>query len=143
MIVIPFKAGHIEELATYGGQTWAIEYFTDNGMDPSVYEQAGPAFSGAIGGNIVGCAGLITVHERRATAWALFSNKAPQYFLSIHKAVSAFLKAQEVPRIEAYVDTQFPQAKRWVEALGFSCECALMRDFFPGGRSAALWAKLK
>jgi hypothetical protein len=143
VIVIPFQASHIEELATYGGQTWAMEYFTANKMDPSIYEATGPSFSGAVAGEIVGCAGLIIVHERRAITWALFSNKAPQHFISIHRAVAAFLRAQEIPRIEAYVDTEFPQAKRWVEALGFACECEHMRDFFPGGRAAALWTKFK
>ena len=143
MIVIPFKASHIEELATYGGQTWIFDYFTENGMDASAYETAGPSFSGAVNGEIIGCAGLITVHERRATAWAMFSNEAPRYFLSIHKAVLAFLSEQDVPRIEAYIDAEFPQATRWVQKLGFVCECALMRDFFPRGRSAALWARLK
>lgn len=143
MIVLPFKAAHIEEMATYGGQTWAIEYFVANNMDPSIYEASGPAFSGAVGGEIIGCAGVITVHERRAIAWALLSNHAPRYFLSIHKAVAAFLGDQAPPRVEAYVDAEFPQAKRWVEALGFICECDNMRDFFPGGRAGSLWTKLK
>jgi hypothetical protein len=143
VIVIPFKAAHIEEMATYGGQTWAMEYFAANGMAPSAYEALGPAFSGAVAGEIVGCAGLIMAHERRGVAWALFSNRAPQHFISIHRAVAAFLKAQDTARIEAYVDTEFPQAKRWVEALGFACECDHMRDFFPGGRAGSLWTKLK
>ena len=143
MIVIPFKAHHIHEMTTYGGQSWVAEYIGKTGLDATDYEKAGPAFSGAVDGEIIGCAGLIVCHENRALTWAVFSDRAPRHFVSIHKVALAFLNTQAIRRIEAYVDTEFPAARRWVERLGFTCECEHMRDFFPGGRAGALWTRLK
>lgn len=80
-------------------------------------------------------------HQQRGVAWALFSDKSGAHFVNIHKAAARFFAAQPVTRVEAYIDSEFPAARRWIKALGFSCECSHMRDFLPGGRAAELWTR--
>ena len=137
MIILPFKAGHLSALTDYAGQAWMAPHVSDYAL-----EDLGPAFSGAIGGEIIGCAGLIICHERRAIAWALLSGKASRHFKHVHRAVHNFLRDQDISRIEAHIDCDFPGARRWVEALGFSLEIERMRGFLPDGRDASMWVRL-
>jgi RimJ/RimL family protein N-acetyltransferase len=141
LILIPFRASHIDEMRSFGGQAWAEAFF--DSTDPRSFETLGPCFSGAVAGEIIGSAGLIKVHDYRAIAWAILTNEAPKHFVSIHKAVKAFLKDQPFIRVEAYVDEDFAAATRWVKALGFQLETEHLRYFLPDGRSAALWARIR
>lgn len=141
MILLPFRGRHIDALADYAGQAWMAAHFEE--QNPRALEHLGPAFSGAVGGRIIGCAGLILCHERRAIAWALLSAAAGKHRFAVHRAVKGFLDSQELQRIEAHVDCDFPAARRWVETLGFSLEIERMRHFLPDGRDAAMWVRLK
>lgn len=137
MIILPFKGRHVSALSDYAGQAWMAPHVNDYAL-----EDLGPAFSGAVGGEIIGCAGLIVCHEQRAIAWALLSSRASRHFASVHRSVRNFLRDQRVSRIEAHVDCDFPAARRWVEALGFSIEVERMRRFLPDGRDASMWVRL-
>jgi RimJ/RimL family protein N-acetyltransferase len=141
LILIPFRASHIDEMRGFGGQTWAEAHF--DSTDPRSFETLGPCWSGAVGGEIIGSAGLIKVHDYRAIAWAMLSNEAPKHFKSIHKAAKAFFSDQPFKRVEAYIDEEFPAARRWIKALGFQLEKEHLRYFLPDGRSAALWARIR
>jgi RimJ/RimL family protein N-acetyltransferase len=141
MIVLPFRAAHIDALGDFGGQAWMSPHF--DALDARALEGLGPAFSGGVGGRIVGCAGLITCHSGRAIAWALLASDARQHVAGVHRAVKRFLDEQGIARIEAHVDCDFPAARRWVEALGFRLELERMRHFLPDGRDAAMWVRLR
>jgi RimJ/RimL family protein N-acetyltransferase len=141
MIVLPFRAAHIDALGDFGGQAWMSPHF--DALDARALEGLGPAFSGGVGGRIVGCAGLITCHAGRAIAWALLSSEARRHVAAVHRAVKRFLDEQSIARIEAHVDCDFPAARRWVEALGFQLELERMRHFLPDGRDAAMWVRLR
>lgn len=140
MIILPFKGWHVAEMSDFAGQAWMAPHFEKE--DAATLERLGPAFSGALGGEIIGCAGLIICHERRAIAWALLSSRALQHFKPVHRAVRNFLRDQRISRIEAHVDCDFPAARRWVEALGFSIEVERMQRFLPDGRDASMWVRL-
>lgn len=141
VILLPFKGKHIDAMRNYAGQAWMEAHFED--QDPRALEHLGPAFSGAVGGEIIGCAGLILCHEQRAIAWALLSDQAAKHVAAVHRAVRRFLDQQELARIEAHVDCDFPAARRWVVALGFTLELERMRRFLPDGRDASMWVRLK
>lgn len=139
MIIIPFRGAHIDEMATLGGQAWMKPHFAEN--DPRAYESLGPCFTGTVGGNVIGCAGLIMCNAQRAIAWALFTDEARRHFKSVHQAVKHFLASQPVKRLEAYVDCDFEAGQRWTARLGFSLELDRMRHFLPDGRDASLWVR--
>lgn len=142
MHIIPFKPDHIHELADFGGQEWARMLTGPEHLERLL---SGPAFSGAISGEIVGAAGVGSLSGRRGYAWAILSARASQHPASVHRAVHRFLRSSECAsvfsRIEAYVDPAFVAAVRWVSALGFECETPQpMRKFFPNGGSALMFA---
>jgi len=141
MIIIPFRGRHIDALADLSGQAWMAAHFED--QDPRELEGLGPAFSGAVGGDIIGSAGLIVCHPQRAIAWAVFSRASGRHFAAIHRAVRRFLDEQEIARIEAHVDCEFSAALRWVAALGFTQEIDCMEKFMPDGRAAAMWVRVR
>lgn len=140
MILIPFRGSHIDEMRGFAGQAWMEPHFAD--QDPRALENLGPAFSGAVGGEIIGCGGMIVCHAGRGIVWALFSDMASRHFLSIHRAVRDWLAAQTIRRIEAYVDCDFAAAQRWVARLGFGCELERLAHYLPDGRDASLWVRL-
>jgi RimJ/RimL family protein N-acetyltransferase len=141
MQIIEFQGHHLEELRDFAGQEWISTYL--DRFSPAQYKDEGPCFSGAVSGEIIGCAGVIAVNDYRAIAWAILASGATQHFTAVHRAVKRFLDETSFKRIEAYTDTEFPEAARWVKALGFTLEAEALRYFQPDGRSASLWAKLK
>jgi hypothetical protein len=142
MQLLPFKPHHLEELADYGGQEWVKAFAIGDYVERFT---SGPAFSGAVKGDIIGAAGVGRSDNRRGFAWAVLSNKARLHAAGVHRAVKRFLASQtEFDRIEAYVDPEFTLAVRWVEALGFELETPKpMRRFFPDGRSAFQFALVR
>lgn len=142
MHIIPFRPDHIHELADFGGQEWARMLTGPEHLERLL---SGPAFSGAISGEIVGCAGVAALDHRRGYAWAMLSDQASRHPAAVHRAVYRFLRssdcASRFDRVEAYVDPAFVAAIRWVVALGFRCETPQpMQKFFPNGGPALMFA---
>jgi hypothetical protein len=139
MILIPFRASHIDAMASLGGQAWMKPYFGDT--DPRSFDGLGPAFTGCLGGTVIGCAGIIMCHAQRAIAWALFTDEARRHFKAVHRAVKQFLAHQPVKRLEAYVDCDFAAGQGWTARLGFVLEKDRLAHFLPDGRDASLWVR--
>lgn len=139
MIVIPFRGSHIDEMASLGAQSWMRDHFGE--VDPRTYETLGPAWTGTVGGEVVGAAGVIMCHAHRGIAWALFTDGAKRHFRHVHRAVKDFLASQPIKRLEAYVDCDFEAGQRWAARLGFALELERMRHFLPDGRDAAMWVR--
>lgn len=142
MHLLPFKPHHLEELADYGGQEWVRGFCLEEHMSRFT---SGPAFSGAVKGEIIGAAGVGRSDGRRGFAWAVLSSKAREHAIGVHRAAKRFLRSDACSdmfnRIEAYVDPDFTLAVKWVETLGFELETPKpMRKFFPDGRSAFQFA---
>lgn len=140
MIVLPFRACHIASLKSYGSQAIFAPYIRAKTYG---IEAFGPAFSGAVNGEIIGAAGLIMCHEQRAIAWALLADEARRHFRHVHRAVKTFLEESGIGRIEAYVDCDSGKARRWVEHLGFDMEVKRLPRYLPDGRDASLWVRLR
>jgi hypothetical protein len=142
MQILPFRPDHIHELADFGGQEWARILTGPEQLERLL---SGPAFSGAISGQIVGSAGIGSLSGRRGYAWAVLSEQATQHPVPVHRAARRFLHsadcASQFSRVEAYVDPAFVAAVRWVTALGFQCETPEpMQKFFPNGGPALMFA---
>lgn len=104
------------------------------------------AWSGLIGHNVIGCAGLLPQWPGRAIAWALLTRElSAAHFLRAHHKVIAVLRsahANGIRRIETTVDAGFDAGHRWARALGFSPE-GLMRAYSPDGRNHVLYAHIR
>ncbi|MDP2618648.1 MAG: hypothetical protein Q8P46_00485 [Hyphomicrobiales bacterium] len=132
-----FRVEDLDRLKNFGGQEYLVP-LVDRGQLATAI-QLGAHYSFWSGDDLVGCAGIIPVHEWRAVTWALLQQGETRRFAGLHRAVSAVLRAQSYPRIEAYVDPAFAPAMRWTAMLGFEIETAFKPFWFPDGRGAAEW----
>jgi hypothetical protein len=128
-------------LALQEAQQYLIQYVT--------YEHAKalentPAFTVMSGDKPVACGGAIDYWMDRAEAWSYISDDiGPRLFLRMHHAVKRFFDAHGATRIEAYVDCQFPEGHRWALALGFKVETPRLEKYWPGGRDATCYVRIK
>lgn len=104
---------------------------------------AGPSFSLISDDGIVwGCAGVSHIEGHRAAAWALIRDGIGPNFYRFHKGVRKFLDDCDYTRVEMTVDVSFVEAARWAKMLGFKVE-GYMRQYFPNGEDALLYARVK
>jgi hypothetical protein len=139
---IPFRPEHLRSLHLQAAQRY-LQPLLDR-PDYGAALATPYAWSGTIGGNLVGCAGLLPSWPGRATAWALLTPAlSARHFLRAHHKVRDVLEAALRAgnrRIETTVDAAFDAGHRWVRALGFEPE-GLMRAYSPDGRDHFLYAR--
>lgn len=138
---VPFRPEHLPMLRLQAAQSYLQPLMARSDYAAAL---AGPyAWSGLIGGKVIGCAGLLPQWPGRAIAWALLTRElSAAHFLRAHHKVLAVLRsahASGVRRIETTVDAGFDAGHRWARALGFSPE-GLMRAYSPDGRNHVLYA---
>lgn len=141
MEIVAFESCHIDQMADFGNQEDIIRPMIGLVRDAR-YEDLGPAFSAKIGGEFVGCAGLVEVTQYRAYAWAIVSKqKFTRNFLGIHRAVARFLDQQSYRRIDAQVAFRDTDGHRWMRLLGFQREVFCRPWFMPDGSSISEYAR--
>jgi hypothetical protein len=132
--IIPFQAHHTKLMVPQPAQAHEVDY--------APVEAAGDAWTAVVDGLPVACAGLIELWPERAHAWALLSAEAGPYMRRITRAIRFRLESSSFRRIEMAVDVSFEAGIRWAHMLGFEHE-ATVRCYFPGGRTAQLFARIK
>jgi len=137
MRIAPFSAGHIAALGR-GAEAWTVDYITN-----AAALEGGLAFTGMVEGRPVACGGVVEVWRGRYIAWFYAGSDAKQHWKHIHRAVKKFLADLDADRVEADIDCDFAGAHRWIQSLGFRMEVERRRKFFPDGRDAALYARVK
>jgi hypothetical protein len=65
-------------------------------------------------------------------AWALFSKAARYMALSVSRTAREVVRRPQ-GRVECTVHAGFKDGKRWAEALGFSVETPVLRQYGPTG----------
>lgn len=94
-------------------------------------------------GQVLLCGGVTDCWPGRGMAWAVLNLDCRHHFISIHNMAKRFFEACPIRRIEAAVEVGFEAGHRWVNALGFQLEAARLRSYFPDGRDASLYARVK
>jgi len=94
-------------------------------------------------GEVVMCAGIIEIWPGRAECWAIPNKGFAKEFTAIHRWVRDLLDAAPFNRIEAAVEASFENGHRWANMLGFEKESDTMRQYFPDGADAVLYARVK
>ena len=96
-------------------------------------EQGGPAFTGVVGGKIIGCAGIMLLHQGVGSAWVTLSNGVLPHKIWMTRTIKRILydviRAHGLHRVEALVTEDQESHHQWIKALGFSPE---------GGRAKAM-----
>lgn len=104
----------------------------------------GPAYTARrLDGQVMACFGVVEQWDGRGMAWAVLDREAGKHLLSITRKARGWFDAMAYRRVEAYIDTKFPQGRRWVHLLGFTLETDIpMRKFFANGNDAYLYARV-
>lgn len=144
MKIVAFQPDHLKRLRLQPAQAW---------MQPLVDEPAylecllrADSYTAFNGGSVVAVAGLVTIWPGRAHLSALLSDEfgAGNGFLLFHRETLRRMEACPIARIEATVDDDFKEGRRWLGMLGFHLETPLgMKGYMPDGRTSYLYARVK
>jgi RimJ/RimL family protein N-acetyltransferase len=142
MNIEPFKPEHFDTLILQPAQEYARPNLENRGYGEALASR-GDAFTGFIDGRVVGCVGVLPMWEGRAEAWALLARDVGlRGMREVHNAVLRYLEMCPYRRLEAHCDADFPQARRWLEMLGFEFEGPL-RAYKPDGKDCLRFARIK
>lgn len=137
MRVVPFRAEHLRAIAQQGTDS---DWFAPEQL---ARLEGLRSYTGLVGDEVVGCAGVVEQWPGRFVAWAYFSPRAKRYWKSIHKAVKAFLFSLPARRIEMDVRYGFKDGLRWAVRLGFLVEAPRRVAYFADGSDAVTLALVK
>jgi hypothetical protein len=139
MLVVPFKAEHLEKLKLQDAQMYLSGWVSP---EQGQALEAHPSYTAVDNDTPLAAAGVIPQWQGRSIAWAFLSPMGPRQFVGVHRAVKNFLDACYTQRIEMTVDVDFPEAHRWAKMLGFKMEAERMEAYSPDGRACALYARV-
>lgn len=138
MRVEPYQPEHLRLLKLQPIQRWCQSMLDDELLNEL---KSCEGYTGFIGDVPVICAGTIELWHGRHLAWSFLGEQAGKHMFQITRVVSRYLEMKQFRRVEAYVDSDFPQGHRWIKRLGFTYE-GTMEAFLPDGRNQALYARV-
>lgn len=146
-VCVPFKPEHARYIIEHNARRQ--EDWLDKSVADQWVEQWGDkvwAYTVLVDGEPIACAGIALQEWSRGEAWALFSEKFYQHKLFIYKLIKKALPAAfhecKLRRIQAIIDTDYPENKKWIEKLGFEYE-GRMKQWGPNGQDFLIYARLK
>lgn len=140
LTVEPFKAEHVDEMVVQDAQRADWQGVTQDML--RAFEQT-DAWTARVDGEVVLVGGLVELWAGRAALWSYVAAGAGPHMVLLTKGVRRFIDGSAHRRIEMYVDAGFAAAHRWARALGFQMEAEHMAAFFPDGRGAALYGRIR
>jgi hypothetical protein len=139
--IVPYKAEHLMEISLQEAQKHLAKYVT---AEHAKALEMTDSYTAMCDGKPIGCGGLLRHWPGRSELWSYLSDDVtPKVFMQIHHAVQRFVDVNLEDRMEAYVDVNFGNGHRWVRALGFQLQCPRLDKYWPGGRDAALYVRIR
>lgn len=142
MIVRTFQPDDLKAIRLQPAQAWLARTIEQPGYLKRV--QASESYTAADDRGLLLIGSLFTIWPGRMELCALLSELVgPSELVSLHRGVRRFLTGAR-GRVEATVDGAFPEAHRWMEMLGFTCETPHgMRGYLPNGGTSFLYARFQ
>ena len=132
----PFEPGDVMQMRPQVRQQTELVSMGDWQATLQEAARCGPAWTGWLNSEPIGCAGVVLRWPGRAFVWCLIGEGIPKpAWIGLHRAVLARLtplRELGVRRIEADVLNGFAAGRRGVHLLGFDDE-GLMRCYGPDG----------
>jgi len=130
--IVPYRPGHYREITRKLSPFVGIA-----SADAAVlYSKSGAAYTGLVGGEIAGCAGVLVPWPGVGEAWAILTDVGRAHPLFVHRVVKRTLYEivahEKLRRVQADVVAAFDAGRRWVERLGFEFE-SFMQRYGPNG----------
>ena len=128
-----------------------IEYVRKNPLEeavkryPDLPTPEENCYTGLVDGKIMGVGGVIVLWEGVGEAWLILSKDILEMkiatYLCIKEMVERMISECNLRRIQAVIRTDYPQAIKMIEALGFKRE-GLLEEYLPDKCNAFMYAKL-
>lgn len=145
--LVPFEPGHVAEMRLRAWDAIAIATQPEFAEYSAAYFQKhGVGFTVLADDGIVGAAGVVMVLQGNWECWCYTTELFPKYSFAVHRSVKRFLdafaKRSDWRRFQCVVDSTYPVAVRWVEALGLEREGTL-RKYGPQGQDYYQYARIQ
>ncbi len=111
-----------------------IEFLTTTGFNYSMINDAG---------KILMCGGVALYWKDRGEAWAVRTKDCGKDFVGIVRLSKKIMWDTPIKRIEACIETTFPEGHRWIKLLGFKLEAPLLKSYYQNGADVSLYARIK
>ena len=136
--IVPFLPEHARQIRQDGTEAPEIS-------DEALAVMARGPFAGTLllDGQPAACAGIALYWPGRGEAWAIVDRRASECCLALHRAVRRARDECGVRRVEALVDIDFERGHRWARSLGFRPHSEPLEAYFPSGRSAVLYERVR
>jgi len=90
------------------------------------FAQHGPAYTLTAHGRVIACGGVALLRDRVGEAWVITTAEVDRYPFLFHKTVkrglAIIMEEFGLRRVQAHVNREWPEARQWIERLGFSEE---------------------
>jgi hypothetical protein len=130
----------MEELAEHDETRWLGEAM---GPDHGKQFEQFQTYTYRAEGQVIACAGMILFWADRGEVWAALAEGIEKHFVGLHRAMRRQMDAVPVARLEAKVDKSYVNAHTWVRLLGFKIESPTLEKYFPDGRDATGYVRIK
>lgn len=94
-------------------------------------------------GKVLAIGGIRLINETTAWGWLDVSKDAESHIITVYRVIKEWMEIlveqKSIKRLQAYVECDFPKAKRTIEHLGFVLESIMPR--FVGEKSAYLYVR--
>jgi hypothetical protein len=105
----------------------------------------GPAYTGMVGDQVLGCAGIVRLWPGVGEAWTIFSDEVCRHPLWLQKAVKTVIGTTmltlSLSRLQAVARADSERNCRWLQSLGFTWE-GNMPKFGSDGATYARYARI-
>ena len=141
MEVIKCTLDHLKFLVDQDTKMGLKLYAREDSMIASA--QSPDSYTAIHNGEIMLSAGIYKYWEGRGEAWAMFNENCKPHFMTLHNIIKRFFEITTYKRVEAAVELDFEPGHRWVKALGFQKEAAVLKSYTPAGKDCSLYARIK
>jgi hypothetical protein len=145
--LVPFKGEHVLEMNL---REWDRKFLAANpdlgDISTSYFERNAMGFTAVCEEGVIGAGGLVPIFKTNWEAWVfttpLFEKHGVRIAVMARKLLDNFFKSSKVLRVQAPIDSKYPTAIRFAEAMGLWPE-ATLRRYGPEGQDFIMYARVK
>lgn len=139
-IIIPYKAEHL--MAFEDRNKWTV-----NSWQIALGRETGPAYTGMIGDQILGCAGVMLPWPGMGIAWVTLSPFAAIHYgmwmtRTCRRVLNDIQKSFNLHRLEAVATEDSLMNQRWLELMGFVKENGHATAYLPDQRNVIRYERI-
>jgi RimJ/RimL family protein N-acetyltransferase len=142
--IIPFEFAHLVALQPREFEARELAQLNDWEERTREYQAKGSAYTGIIGDQIMGCAGIFLLWPGMAEVWAVTTPLVTTHTMAFHRTISRGLDVVErtmrLHRIQVAIHVDHFVSQKWIRRLGFKAEGS-MPGYGPDGATYMRFAR--